>query len=472
MKFRLRLIFLLLPLVLSAGCSREVVPGVSYRPDAEALAGSKYVFDLDALPQLHIDVTLSEWNRLLNLFDANSKTRQSVHCDVRFIKEGKETVVEDAALRLKGNTSRRRPEGSYGQPHKRKGADWHHCHFSLNLHKYVKDDAHSIHGQRKINLKYFHEDPTYAKEIFCYDLFRLEGIWTASRASYCKLYIGVEGDQTEVYYGIYAMIEPVDEGFLKCRSDRLGGQDDGFLWKCRYGAALNSLNADFGTDNGSDLTHVYELKTNIDQFAKAQTLLQSFIYNLMHLEGEQFKQWISSVCDVPLLMRTCAVNVAVGMWDDYWCNKNNFYIYFSSTDPAEAKFYFIPYDYDNTLGTSQNHTYQTDCARQNPYEWGSPNRPLINKLMQIDEYRAIYTEELLRLIDPACHLMDYDSATERIRAWQKKVEAYLSNATGEDQSLGDRPASWGNHPEYRVLEDGRNNYFRVKAEYLHKWIGE
>ena len=36
------------------------------------------------------------------------------------------------------------------------------------------------------------------------------------------------------------------------------------------------------------------------------------------------------------------------MWDDYWFNKNNFYFYFDSN----GKFYFIPYDYDNTLGTS------------------------------------------------------------------------------------------------------------------------
>lgn len=48
-------------------------------------------------------------------------------------------------------------------------------------------------------------------------------------------------------------------------------------------------------------------------------------------------------------LKTYAIrNVTVGMWDDYWSNSNNYYFYFD----AAGKFYFIPYDYDNTLGTS------------------------------------------------------------------------------------------------------------------------
>ncbi len=79
--------------------------------------------------------------------------------------------------------------------------------------------------------------------------------------------------------------------------------------------------------------------------------------------GRDFHDWIAQVCDVELLLRTYAVNVAVGMWDDYWNNTNNFYIYFNSDDPDRYEFFFIPYDYDNTLGTSSSCGVQDDSAR-------------------------------------------------------------------------------------------------------------
>jgi spore coat protein CotH len=51
--------------------------------------------------------------------------------------------------------------------------------------------------------------------------------------------------------------------------------------------------------------------------------------------------------DVDLFLKTYAVSVIVGMWDDYWAdNGNNYYFYFDS----DGKVYFIPYDYDNSMG--------------------------------------------------------------------------------------------------------------------------
>ena len=66
--------------------------------------------------------------------------------------------------------------------------------------------------------------------------------------------------------------------------------------------------------------------------------------------------------DVPLLLKTYAVNVAVGMWDDYWNNSNNYYFYFN----PKGQFFFIPYDYDNTLGTSMDCGVIQDSGRKDP----------------------------------------------------------------------------------------------------------
>jgi spore coat protein CotH len=183
------------------------------------------------------------------------------------------------------------------------------------------------------------------------------------------------------------------------------------------------------------------------------------------LKGEEFRNWISSVCDVELLLRTYAVNVVVGMWDDYWNNGNNYYIYFNSSDKDNYKFFFIPFDYDNTLGTSANCGVQSDSGRQDPLNWGdTSNRPLIGKLLQFDDYRKIYVDALNELCDPANDLFYYSHSIARINGWHDMIRPYVVNDTEEDCEIKDRPAGWSNIYDYRLLnENSSMNFFKVKA---------
>ena len=431
--------------------------------------GTAYVYDLEALPEIHLSFSLSEWNSLLSKYDRNPNTDDQVKCDVRFIKGEDEFNIKEAGIRLKGNTSRRRPEGSSGQMHKKDQTDWHHCHFQLNLRKFIKDDEHKIKGIKKIALKWFKDDPMYERELYCYDLFRRAGVWTASYSSYCRLFIHVEGDSKEAYYGVYDMIEPVDDDFLKERRDKFSSTK-GNLWKCRYGATLNDTGADIGADLDDGVEHTYELKTNTESLDEAKAQLQDFMTNLRSKSGDDFKSWISSHCDVPLLLKTYAVNVACGMWDDYWNNCNNYYIYFDSTEKSSYKFYMLPYDYDNTLGTSTQCGVQIDAGRQDPLNWGdSQKNPLIYKILQITEFRELYKQELLSLCSASRRLFYYDASMERIRNWHKLIAEHIDNDTGEDCRIEDKPASWGNHSEYRLLELGGNNYFQVKTSSINKY---
>ena len=71
-------------------------------------------------------------------------------------------------FRLRGQTSRRRPEGAEGQKHGT--GDWHRCHFGLNFRKFHKgDDNYDLDGVHRINLKYAKEDPSYIREKYCFD---------------------------------------------------------------------------------------------------------------------------------------------------------------------------------------------------------------------------------------------------------------------------------------------------------------
>lgn len=432
--------------------------------------GHDYVWNPDALPEIHITISPDEWNRLLTLYDQNNHTKQYIIADrFVFVQQGDTTDINDIGLRLKGNTSRRRPEGEWGQTHQAGNTDWHHFHLGINLRKYHKDDDHTIHGVRKLHLKWFKDDADYVRELFCYNLFRQAGVWTASRSHYCRLWITVAGDPSEAYYGIYQMIEPIDENYLKQRDDSLTfGTHQGNLWKCKYvgrpATLTDPYNADYGVDDDSDDNHTYTLQTNTKRFDAAREQLIDFQLKLNGKGRESFYTWINQVCDVDLLLRTYAVNVAVGMWDDYWNNANNYYLYFTTEDKLDYKVYLIPYDYDNTLGTSAQCGVQSDAGRQDPLNWGNHDNPLIRRLLEYDDFKAKYIAYLHQLVADESDLMYYQDAIERITAWQAMIAPYVANDTGEDMEIADRPASWGNHPEYRLLDpDPATNFFRVKA---------
>lgn len=428
-----------------------------------------WVWDMDKLPEIRIYVSLDEWNRLLALYDSNNKTKQYIVADMDFTMNGEHFGVEEIGLRLKGNTSRRRPEGWQGQQHKANHTDWHHCHFGINMHKWTNDKEHDVHGVHKLHLKWFKDDPAYVRELFCYNLFRDYGVWTASRSNYCRLWLHVEGDNKETYMGVYDMIEPVDKNYLKQRdSENMFGTHSGNLWKCKYSGGPADLNnpydKDYYADDDNDGDHTYTLETNTKNFDNAKAQFIDFQLKLAGKSDASFKTWIAQVCDVDLLMRTLAVNVAVGMWDDYWNNHNNYYLYFTTEDLYDYKVYMIPYDYDNTLGTSSDCGVQNDSGRQDPLKWGHDSNLFISRILAIPEYKALYVKYLKELVDDNSNMMHYNDASVRIRNWQQKIAQYVSNDTGEDMVIEDRPAPWGNHGEYRLLEDSHdNNFFRVKA---------
>ena len=429
--------------------------------------GYDYVWDNSAIPEVHIGVSLAEWNRLLALYDANSFTAQYVSATLSFVKDGETTVIDNVGLRLKGNTSRRRPEGWNGHMHERDNTDWHHAHFGVNLRKYVDNENHTIQGVRKLHLKWFKDDPAYVREMFCYELFRRAGVWTAVRDNYCRLWLHIEGDSKEAYYGVYELMEPIDKRYLKDRK-HLFGSSDGFLWKCRNGAAgLNNPNGDIWYDDDSDDRHAYTLQTQTEGFESARSQLVDFMNKLNNLSDSEFYTWIQQVTDMDLLLKTYAVNVAVGMWDDYWNNANNYYIYFNSAELTGYQFFFIPYDYDNTLGTSLHCGVQDDAGRQNPLKWGNDNNRLIARILKFDDFKAKYIAYLKELVDAKNALMDRASSQARIRWWQQRIEPYVNNDTGEDTAIEDKPASWGNHGEYRLLKNNSDNFFTVKASAIN-----
>ena len=219
-EYLMRRLLCILPLcILAAACDVENIPPDPDTEDQEEIVddvyddnqkedspaitdpGIAYVWDESVIPEITIRITEDEWNKLLARYDENSHNVDYFHADFTYKKGDEVTEISDGGLRLRGNTSRRRPEGSYGQSHDPNDPDWHHCHFGINFRKYHKDNEHTVNGIRKVNLKWFKDDPNYVREMYCYDLFRRYGIWTAAHDVYCRVWLEV-GDSEPAYFGV------------------------------------------------------------------------------------------------------------------------------------------------------------------------------------------------------------------------------------------------------------------------------
>ena len=431
------------------------------------------IFDVDTLGDMVLTFTEAEWNTLLAYYDQNERNETCVHGDFAYQKDGMVWRVSDAGIRLRGNTSRVRPEGDSGETHNTDDpADYHQAHFKVDFEEWLADGAEcKMSGAMKgVILKRFKDDPNHVREIYSYDLFRRYGVWTAPRASYTTLTIRI-GDDT-AYYGVYEMVEDIDKQFLKARKESGSlASDKGDLWKCCWQAgdgpdlverSSYSMGVEEISLNESEsLRYDYDLKTNKDDLAASAADFSAFISELNALDVSDtaaLTAWFEAHTDPALLIKTLAVNVACGMWDDYWSNKNNYYLYFDS-----AKFYFIPYDYDNTLGVSLN--AYGDSGTKNPLYWGdAAERPLVNKLLSVPAYRDSYVAALRELCDDGKEYFGVTPSQSRIRAWQALIAESVANDTDDYQSIYDEPAGWGDRDDYRLLSgNATTNFFLAKA---------
>lgn len=462
------LVFWVSCLFLSFSCRKDQIIITKVPDSVTPSEAAEYLFDDSQLPRLAISVSEEEWNRLLEMYDKDAHNHSYVKCSQVILDRGDRTLKsENVGLRLRGQTSRRRPEGAAGQKHQSGKADWHHAHFGLNCRTY--SDSGDFAGIRRINLKYSKEDPSYIREHFCFDLLSRYGIWTAPKSSWCRLYLYV-GNDSPAYFGVYLMTESIDKRYVKRRPEF--GSSKGWLWKCAWGSNLRDTDDwRFHLDDNSSQTFAYELKEDDKaEFEPAKAQLKDFITKLNTLTGSAFYNWIQQVCDVDLLLKMYAANVALGHWDDYWNDMNNYYLYFNSKDAQDYRVYMLPYDYDNTLGTSHACGVQNDSGRHDPYHWGLKECVLLYKILEVRDFRDRYTEYLKDFSTPDNPYTGKFQSASRIRSWQDFLLPFVKNDTGEDMEIRDKPASWGNHPEYRLLEDGSNNWFAVKTQSISSWI--
>lgn len=458
--------------------SKKLMDVIEPKPFATRTENLDLIFGTDSVAEITLTIKRSEWNTLLDNYDTNPKNEDCIHADFEMTKGGYTWQAEDIGMRIRGNTSRIRPQ---------QGNNYYQAHFKIDFEEWIEDDTieeGKLAGCMKgIILKRFKDDPTYVREVFGYNFFRKNGIWTAPRAGYTRLFINIVedgGETTELDYGVYAMIEEINKQFLKERSEitpKIGTKfngNKGNLWKCCWQSSYGpSMATDFDAycsfgveeiflDEAKSMRYDYDLKTNKDDLISARDEFIDFIYQLNELSTvEEIKAFYTKKMDVNLFLKTYACNVLLGMDDDYWNNTNNYYFYFDK----KGKCYFIPYDYDNILGTNCSY----DTATKNPIEWGrgAVKAPLIEKLLSVPEYKKMYVDYLLELSEETSFVTGSQVEIQRL---QNLIKDYVNSKdltySNTYPSISDNTASWcTNYGKYKLLSgDEQTNYFKAKAK--------
>ena len=445
-----------------------------------------YIFGTDSVAEITLTISRKEWNKLCTNYDKNPKNKDCVHAGFEMKKGDNTWQISDIGMRLRGNMSRRRPQVD---------DKYYQAHFKLKFEEWCDDsgEERKLAGCMKgLNLKRFKEDPAYVREVFGYNYFRRNGIWTAPRAGYAHLFINIEeedGTAKKLDYGVYAMIEEINKQFLKERSEllqesgTLGGgnfsNNKGDLWKCCWRTSNGSSMAtnydgyrSFGVeeiflDKSKSLRYNYDLKTNKDELVRARSSFIDFIEELNNLGSEdEIKKFYESKMDVDLFLKTYACNVLLGMDDDYWRNHNNYYFYFDKNGKA----YFIPYDYDNILGTN----CFSDTATRNPLDWGegASEAPLIEKLLSVPEFKQKYVDYLLELTEENVFVTENQTEISRLQGLVRDLTSSKDIMYADtSKTIYDDVASWcSNSGKYKLLDgDETSNYFKAKSKSIKKY---
>ena len=129
-----------------------------------------------------------------------------------------------------------------------------------------------------------------------------------------------------------------------------------------------------------------------------------------------YEKWF----DMDFFLKTYAVSITLGMDDDYWGNANNYYLYFDTGKKGTGKVYYIPFDYDNTLGCS----IKDGGFKHNPLDWGrGDSRPLIDRMLLVPEYKQKLIDYLLEVTAEDSQ-WNFERCSNQFLDWKIMLEPY------------------------------------------------
>lgn len=357
---------------------------------------------------LELEMETKDWNFLLyNPYAKQYRNANVIIDGVRY---------DNTAIKTRGNSSLSAYavlEDNYRPP------------FKLKFDKYVDD--RTFMGLDELVLLNVSDDRSYLREYIGYEAFRVLDF----EAPYVTLFnIYANGK----LHGLYVGVEAVDKSFL----DRVFDSHKHNLYKANnYATLLPNMN--YST---------FEQKKGVDSSMNDLKYLVK-VLNEMPL-GE--KGDIESILDVDSVLKNFAVDAVLHNWDDYagvYCH--NYYLYMSG-----GVFYFIPWDMNECCLIWQALFEESPGAKQDIVspitgDVAKSQRPLVEKLLAVEEYYSRYLQYCSQLND---WLGEIDESGWLDEVWEIIDEHVKNDPTGF-------------YGYWRVSQEYNKSYYGGLARFIH-----
>lgn len=364
------------------------------------------LFNKETIQDVKISIDENNWNYLLqNAIDKPTVLASSVSIG--------DDTVKYVGIKTKGNLTLKEVWNSSSD----------RFSFTINFGKYINTDngytdKQNLYGLRKVALNNIYGDATLMKEYLSYELMTKMGIPTPEY-SLINLYINDE------FYGVYMMVESIDSSLTQ---RTLGEKSDYLVKPESSGGDLiydNSLDEYINDDGEFDFSSIiYDNSGNIiypndksnplykynglwendeDTFEDIVDMLPTIfkwmktlneLNNIDNPNTDDYKLALEEIIDVDSLIRYFAVNTYLVNLDSYQSEKmQNYALYINETGRATI----IPWDYNYSFGVyglgSASDVINFDIY--NPViNTTLKDRPLLNVILQNDEYKVLYEKYL------------------------------------------------------------------------------
>jgi hypothetical protein len=286
-----------------------------------------------------------------------------VRADLEF--EG--AKFENVAVRYKGNGTFVESRAGIKRPLK------------IDLDKFAK--GRKLAGVSTLNLHNNVTDPGMMNEPLAFRCYRETGA-LAPRTSYARVYVTVPGKYERKYFGLYSIVENVDESFL---ADR-GFPKDAGLFK----PSTPDLFADLG-DSWEAYDQAYDPKVKLRPEHERRVI--GAVRELAGAGDAEFAKRIGDFFDLEETAKFFAATVWMSDFDSILASGQN---YFLVLDSRTKKFRFVAWDKDHTFGSwaMRPQEEREQLSIKTPWEG---KKPFLERLFTTEAFRQRYLAALADL---------------------------------------------------------------------------
>ncbi|MCD4848243.1 MAG: CotH kinase family protein [Candidatus Aegiribacteria sp.] len=236
-------------------------------------------------------------------------------------------------------------------------------------------------GFRQLTLSSNFMDSSLLREKVTADIFRAAGV-PAPHTAFYRIYVDNGGGP--VYFGLYTMVEVVDDTVIEEQFT----DDGGNVYK------PEGRGATFAENSFNEVAFDKETNREEGDWNDILRLFDVLHSDLRTIDTPAWRRDLESLFDVDGFLLWLAANVIVQNWDTYGRSPHNYYLY---NDPATGLLTWIPWDNNMALRSDKGLmpvlTLDLEDVNRN---W-----PLIRYFMDDPVYREKYMENLEHVLETA-----------------------------------------------------------------------